>query len=514
MISSSLPAAGERLLLLVAALTVGILAGAFVARVDIIWVVGIIGVLAALAMIFSREATLWFVIVAGIAVVGTSGMYVPGTGAFKYIPPLAAAALLLHTLSEWLQHPRRSVPSTVQLLLCFVAVSLLAMAANWEGFGMAAVGLKSYYPMWTLFLALAMIQWRPQVLDSLPRLALWLALLQLPFVVHQFLFLVPIRENMPGVVAVDIVAGTFGGDIGGGGANSAVTVFLIIVAACLLGMWRHRALSAPLALGGVLLLLAPVLVNSARVALIYLPIAFVVVFFGDAIRHPLRTFAALLVASALLTGMLMSYTALNQTPGIHTWQDLVVKGYEHQFTSERERGDDYSSLTRWTVLTFWAEQHRRRDLMEALIGHGPGASRVEEQGLDLAATLAEWRYGGRQIGYTAVAALLWDVGVLGLAVVLALFWAGYGQARRLVRYYSGRDPTRAGIAQGLCAGVVLLALSLAHKDLFVSHIPYQTLVVCVFGYLAAQIRRVDAAELAADEHATKERGQWLAATDE
>src|SRR5690606_5031324 len=132
---------------------------------------------------------------------------------------------------------------------------------------------------------------------------------------------------------------------------------------------------------------------------------------------------------------------------------------------------------RWTALTFWWQRQKFASPLETLVGHGPGSSRVEEDGLDLAHTLAERRYGGRQIGYTAVAALLWDVGVLGLLLVLGLFWAGWRQARRLVRHYQGRDPTRAGIAEGLSATMVILTLSLAHKDFFVFHIPYQTMLV-------------------------------------
>ncbi len=492
MSARSFPAMGEGMVLTLAALAVSVAAGAFAAHVNILWVLGVVGVSTAGALALSREATLWFVVITGIVVTGVCLLYVPGAGYFKYIPPLASAALLVHTASDWLQSPRTVVPSTVPLLGAFLGISGLAMAANWQGFGMALEGLKTYYPMWTLFIALALIRWRPEVIDSLPRVALWLAFLQLPFVLQQFLVLVPMRQNIPGVVPVDIVAGTFGGDKFGGGANSVMTVFLIIVCACLLGVWRRGGMSAGRALGSVALLLSPVFVDSARAALIYLPLVFLMVFYGDIIRHPVRTLVGFCVVVGLVFALLMSYTALNQTPHTRTWQDLVRNTYEYQFATERERSQDYSGLSRWTVLTFWASKQRQSSLMETLFGHGPGASRVDEGGIDLAKTLAETRYGGRQIGYTALAALLWDVGVVGLLSVLALFWAGFRQARCLVRYYGGRDPVRAGVAEGLSAGMVVLVLSLAHKDFFVFHIPYQTMVVCILGYLAAQIRRIEA----------------------
>lgn len=482
---------GERVLLPLAVLLVSVLAGAFAARVDFIWLLVVVGVLIAGALAFSREATLWVTIVAGIAVAGLAQMYVPGAGYVKYIPPLAALALLAHTVSDWLQHPRRSVPSTVQIVLVFLSLSAFSIALNWQSLGLLLVGLKTYYPMWTLFLGLAMLQWRPQVLDALPRVALWLAVLQLPFVLHQFLMLVPMRQGIPGVVAVDIVAGTFGGDIWGGAANAVLTVFLITVSACLLGMWRHRALSGPVALAGVVVLLTPLLLNSARAAVIYVPLVFLVLFAGDVFRHPLRAVAGVSVGALMVFGMLLSYTALNQDPKTKSWQDLIRNTYEEQVETERERSDNHSSLSRWTALTFWAGEQHRAAPMETLFGHGPGASRVEEGGVQLARTLALERYGGRHIGFTAVSALLWDVGVIGLMSVLALFWAGFWQARRLARHFAGVDPVRAGIAEGLSGAMVIMALSLAHKDYFVAHVPYQTVVVCIFGYLAAQIRQLD-----------------------
>jgi hypothetical protein len=251
-------------------------------------------------------------------------------------------------------------------------------------------------------------------------------------------------------------------------------------------------------LGGVVLLLSPVLVNSARAALLYVPLVFGLVFITDIIRHPLRVLSGLVVVGALVVAMLMSYTALNKSPDTHTWRDLLRNTYEYQFATERQRAGDYSSLSRWTALTFWAERQRLDAPVETLIGHGPGASRVEDAGLDLADTLAERRFSGRRIGYTAVSALLWDVGVLGLALVLLLFWTGYLQARRLVGFYADRDPAKAGIAHGISATMVIFVLSLAHNDAFVFYIPFQTVLACVFGYLAAQIQRIESTGPARD----------------
>jgi hypothetical protein len=87
-----------------------------------------------------------------------------------------------------------------------------------------------------------------------------------------------------------------------------------------------------------------------------------------------------------------------------------------------------------------------------------------------------------------VAALLWEVGVLGLLFVLGLFAFAFLQARKLKALASAAgDPVKIGIARGMSASIVILTISLAHKDFFVYHIPFQTLITCIFGYLGAQL---------------------------
>jgi hypothetical protein len=478
----------ENLLLFGGALVLAVAGGVMAAYVDIVWILMAAGIIIAAALITSRAAMLWFVVISGLILIGVAQMYWPAAKYLKYLPPLAASGLLPHVAADWLAVRRPNVPSTVPAFLSFLVLGVLSMAVNWQSIGMIAIGLKSYFPMWSLFLGLALIRWRPTLIDSLPKAMLVIAVLQFPFVAHQFLYLVPVRAaaQLPGVVPVDIVAGTFGGALYGGGANAVLSLFLIIVCACLLGMWRQAGLSGPMAITSVAVLLIPVMLNSSKVALLYLPIVFVAIFYKDIVRQPLKVFMGALLVAALVLAMLASFTLLSRSPETRTWEGLLQQTYRQQLAPVQDRAELYSGLSRWTVLTFWAQEHRRLDPVELLIGHGPGATRVQPDGLDLAQTLAERRYGGLTIGYTAVAALLWEVGVLGLAAVLWIFWLALRQAGRLAEYYADRDRVKSGIACGLRASVVILALSLAHKDFFVFHVPFQTLLMLVLGYLAAQ----------------------------
>jgi hypothetical protein len=144
----------------------------------------------------------------------------------------------------------------------------------------------------------------------------------------------------------------------------------------------------------------------------------------------------------------------------------------------------YSELSRWTALTFWAQEHVRANPINTLIGHGVGASRENAGGVVGASTLAEKKYGGLRIGYTAVSALLWDTGVIGLITVLGMFGSAFLTAGRVARYYRDKDNFRTGLFEGLQAGMAVLGLSLAHKDFFVNHVPYQAFTYLIIGFIA------------------------------
>jgi hypothetical protein len=121
--------------------------------------------------------------------------------------------------------------------------------------------------------------------------------------------------------------------------------------------------------------------------------------------------------------------------------------------------------------------------VHALVGHGLGASREQEDS-GLVHTLAEQKYPGLNIGHTAVSALLWDTGVIGLVTVLGMLGSAFLMAGSLARHYRGRDAFRCGLYEGLQAAIAVLALGLAHKDFFVVHIPYQTVTYLIIGYVA------------------------------
>jgi hypothetical protein len=479
---------------------VGGVAGA-TGRVDVIAIVA--ALVAALAVASSRRALLYFIVVGGIVLTGLAQLYFPGLRNIRLVVPLAAAVLLFHGAMNQLDRqdaPAQSIPNHIVFwMLAFVAISVLSTLESFTTAFAALDAFQGYFQAWVFLFALALVRWGPQQLDRLPKLLLWIAFLQLPFAVHQYLVLVPRRQGMgEGVVPVDIVAGTFGGSVTGGGANAVLAAFLMIVIACLLGLWKHRTLSGMKLVITLPILLSPLLVNEAKITAIYLPLVFALLFYRDLIARPLRFIGAGGAMLALLAVVMTALTLAHPSGRLTSWTELVELTLERQTATVSERRGQFSELSRWTALTFWADQHRTENPVYTVIGHGLGASRVQESGLLLADTLAETRYGGLQLGYTAFSALLWDTGIAGLACILAMMWAAFRTAGRLSDHYRGRDGFKAGLFDGLRAGIAVITVSLAHKDFFVFNLPYQTLVMLILGYLV-----VSSARLADDRTAAR-----------
>lgn len=437
----------------------------------------------------SKSALFWFVVIGGLVVVGVAQLYLPGSKYLRYLVPLATLALLVHGVMERLGAPPHAnappIPPLLWWATGFLGVALASTAANWPGVGVAILGVKGYFQMWGLLFALVFVRWTPRLLESLPRATLFVAFVQLPFALHQYFVLVPRRLGLgDGVVAADVIAGTFGATETGGGANAVLAAFLFVVLGCLLGLWKKGVLSTAKLVLMAPVLLSPLFVNQTKISAVYLPLLFLVIFYDDILRRPGRFLVIAAAAGAALVAMVAALVVLQPHKDVQSWQDLIAWVIERQTADIAERsGPGSSELSRVTALTFWAEEHAHANVGHVLIGHGLGASRARDAGLDLGDTLADKEYGGLEIGYTALSALLWDTGVIGLIMILGMFYSAFRMCGRLAEHYSGR-PELAGIFDGLRGGIVVLALSLAHRDFFAFHLPYQTLILLVFGYVS------------------------------
>lgn len=445
-------------------------------------------------MVAARPGLLfWSVVIGGLVVAGVTRLYAPPLEQVRWL--LAPASALLALQATALYVARRpsadragGISALVWWALGFVLLSLVATLANGFQLDRFIVGFKGYYQVWALLVALALAPWAPLVMDRLPRVLLAIAIAQIPFVLHQLLVLVPARQGMGnGIVPIDVVAGTFGAVFDGGGANATLSAFLMIVLAGLVA-GRQLGVVSKLQLWGLgALLMAPVLVNQAKVSIFYLLAVYLVLFGGDLVRRPLR-FLATGLGMLLMLAVLMFAFTLNSPDheDVGSWKDLVAYTYEYNVEADEVRG----RLSRFGAFEHWADMHDSGNWREILLGHGIGYTRVPDARAFPAGTVTKSINGvpvqidlEADIGNTAVVALLWETGVLGLGLVFALLAAAYRTAGRLERLHAA-NPERLASLRAARVGMVIIFITLWHKNFFVLDVVYQTLVILLIGYIA------------------------------
>lgn len=452
-------------------------------------VFALLALIAGAAILMSPRLAVWVALAGALCIAGLIELYLPGLQQVRWLFSLLSIVLLLVAAVRFLAQPRQRGHTGGELLvlLCFVFVACAVAGALAAGMSKTAalVGLKNYFQMWGVLAALALFGYEAAQVSKFIRLLAMLALVQMPFVLHQFLVLVPQRSTQAAaerfVVAVDVVAGTFGGSMAGGGRSSDLAILAAIAIVYFFARWKAGQGSLTRAVLLSALAFCPMLFNEAKLALVLIPLGLLLLFPQAILRRPLTMLLGTGALLGVLVGVLALYAAL---PGA----DAQRAGSIDRFLRESldynvgEKGYGSAVLNRSTVYGFWWREHARRgDWKGAVFGHGPGAS--NSASATVSDTLATTRYRGYAIGLTGVSTLLWETGLLGTATFVLLLMAAALQARRLAR--DSRLAAWCAELQTAQIGLVLLCVSLLHSNYIAFDLGYQAMMVLLLGYVLA-----------------------------
>ncbi len=476
-------------MLLLLLLACSILFGMVAASGILVFQFGLVALLAVAVLTFTPRLLFWAVLFGALVAAGLIRLYLPQLQAFRWLVAIGVIALpflfAFHGMFAKRWEALIALPPFVIWALVFVAFSMLSAFSLSGGMVKGILGLKDYFQAWGLLFAFLLLPARPGFRKALLVFVLVVGALQVPFSLHQYFFLAPLRAGIAGVVPTDIVAGTFGGDMRGGGNNAAMAAFQFFCIAIVLGFWKGGQLSVVRMLALVAYLAVPVFLNETKVSFVFAILVFGVIFAEEIRRNPLRFIQAGLFFAALLAVFVMFYLFMaektDRIHGLGEYLDLLV---EHGLY----RGYGTYQLNRVTALTFWVSQHLPHDLLHALVGHGLAQTREASAFVDIGATLAGKRYAGMGIGVTALSGLLWEVGLIGTGLVIALFFSAFRLAGGLARACAA-EPIRRAFLKGTQAGIAVTALGLLHKPLFMFEVTYQVFVMLLLGYLAYEYRQ-------------------------
>jgi hypothetical protein len=252
------------------------------------------------------------------------------------------------------------------------------------------------------------------------------AILQVPFALYQRLFEVSRRQaSGNGIEALDAIVGTFPGTEAGG-ASGSLAVFCVFAAALALSLRRNKALGDGVTAVVVVACLLLLGLGETKIIVVLFPLAFLVMNRGEVFRRPLYFLGMGVIVISILGGILALY-AQQWRPGRQfSTLEYLTSSAEYVANPNAAKADGHVGRT--AALSIWYSDGRGTP-QTLLFGYGPAASQASSAGKTTGVIAA--RYAPLKINSTTAAAMLWDIGVLGLIAFLAIPLAAFFQGLRL-----------------------------------------------------------------------------------
>ncbi|RJG01078.1 hypothetical protein [Noviherbaspirillum sedimenti] len=456
-------------LMLLSSLFLGVLA----TTADLVMIGAGLGLLAGAFLLAAPRMVIWIMI--GLSL--TTGVLVSLAGpAYVRLPwALSLLSFILWPLALFKLLQLKRVPLFVWLALAFVGLCVAGSAFDWYSLDEFVAGFKRYFQAYGLLFALATLGFTTDDMRRWQKLILAIALLQLPVALYEFVVLVPLRGGLnAGSAALDVVAGTFGANLYGGSPNAEMSAFLLIVLAFLGMRWHAGLLATRSYLACTLICLIPLGLGETKIVVLLLPLTVFILLRRDFFKAPARYMPVILGFCAITALLGYIYVTLMMKSTL----SAVLNNIVHYNFEQAGYGRAY--LNRTTVLSFWWERHGWHDPLTLLFGHGIGSSYWSPTNL-LAGHIG-MQFARYSIDLTAVAALLWDVGLVGALLYFLVIGAAWHAANRLGR--DSRDAVARVDALSIQAALAIVLVFLFYNSSAVNLLPFQVLIASLLGYLA------------------------------
>lgn len=434
-----------------------------------------VGLIGGIALLAAPGLCVEVLLVVGL----TSGFFLSlaGAGSGKIGWGLAVLGLLLLALSLFrLVTSVAGTPGFIGLAVAFMLYSCLTTILQLHSLAEFIAGFKRYFQTLGLALALALLPFPPERYERWLRILLAIAVGQLPFALYERFVLAAARGN--GAEATDVVAGTLGANMVGGSANAQMAAFLILALAFLFSRWREGLVRTRVLITLGTLCAIPLGLGETKIVVLMLPVVWAVLVRKDVILRPARTILQMGFVALATIALGSIYVGMNDRSA-----DEVLSETLRYNTGSGGYGQYL--LNRSSALSFWWAANGGSDLAAAFFGHGLGSSYSSVSNL-VPGHLAV-RFKAYGIDLTTASSLLWDTGLLGAALYLAMMAGAWISAARL--YRAAGPPAVRADALALQASIAVLTTFVFYDNALVNYLPFEVISAAVLGYLGHLARR-------------------------
>lgn len=376
------------------------------------------------------------------------------------------------------QKARQNTPFFIWLLFVFFGYAVINSLVQWHSAEEFIGGFKRYFQIWGLTFAICWMTFDERLIHRWRDFFILAALFQLPFAIYELIAFVPFREGLrnafPEMVPIDVVAGTFGSTIYGGGNSGEMSTFLVIVLAFLLARRMEKILPIVHFVILSLWILLPLFLGETKSVIIMLPLMFLVLYRRELYARPHYGLMALTTGALCTVSMLYAYMNITQMSLDKLFADTLSYNLY-------EKGYGTNHLNRTTVLAFWAERQGAQDPISFVFGNGLGSSHQATNGhIDI-------RFPYYGIGLTSASTLLWDLGIFGAGVFGLNFVVAWHIAGKL--YRNSTEAFVRADAAAIQAALALFVFYLFYNRALLENIAIQIVFAFLLGYLAWLYRR-------------------------
>ncbi len=426
----------------------------------------------------------WTLVGMSFLVVGPA-IYFARLEAARWLAPSLGILLTLPLLLGLLTPRERvpggaALPASLRLYILFLVVLAFSTLLTSPRLAELLPAVRFYVAYLPLGLVIAFGFLGARDLERLWRFLLACAVIQLPVALYQAVVVAPRRVVQRSTW--DAVSGTFPGNPEGGGANAAVSLFLLVAALIAISLWRAGFLRLRWMLAVALSSLAVILIGEVKAIALLIPVAFALLFARDLFRRPVLAVvgvAAGVILGATVLAVYQHTHFADRAPSLFNSGPPAtpLESVQNQLDPQLHvRG-----LTAGRMFTFfdWAVRvPGSGKIAETLIGYGAGSTQVGRLGAGEVFEFLLYR-----VDITGSGLLLWEAGVLGHLLIIACFATAASAGFRLCRRPEVPAVHRA-VLHAVAVGMVLHLLCLPYKEFHFSAAPSQVLLFLSLGYIS------------------------------